>query len=65
MGLIFASHSLGAAAGSFLGGYLFEMFARYDWVWIVSFGFALAAAFLSILVRENRGGGPALAPAGA
>lgn len=65
MGLIFAAHSLGAAAGSFLGGYLFEVFARYDWVWIVSFGFALVAAFLSILIRENRSGGLALAPAGA
>ena len=65
MGLIFASHSLGAAAGSFLGGQLFELFARYDWVWIVSFSLALLAAFLSILIRENRGGSPALAAAGA
>ena len=65
MGLIFASHSLGAAAGSFLGGHLFELFARYDWVWMVSFMLALLAAFLSILIRENRGGSPALAAAGA
>ena len=65
MGLIFASHSLGAAAGSFLGGQLFELFARYDWVWIVSFSLALLAAFLSILIREDRGGSPALAAAGA
>ena len=65
MGLIFAAHSLGAAAGSFLGGHLFELFARYDWVWIVSFALALAAALLSILIRENRDRSPALAPAGA
>ena len=65
MGLIFAAHSLGGAAGSFLGGYLFELFARYDWVWIVSLVLALLAAFLSILIRENRGGGPAFAAAGA
>ena len=65
MGLIFASHSLGAAAGAFLGGQLFELFARYDWVWIVSFALAWLAALLTIFIRENRGGGPAPAAAGA
>ena len=65
MGLIFAAHSLGGAAGSFLGGYLFELFARYDWVWIVSLILAFLAAFLSILIRESRSGGQALATAGA
>ena len=65
MGLIFAAHSLGGAAGSFLGGYLFELFARYDWVWIVSLILAFLAAFLSILIRDSRGPGPALATAGA
>lgn len=65
MGLIFAAHSLGGAAGTFLGGYLFELFARYDWVWFVSFGLALLAAALTVLIRENRGGSPAPAPAGA
>ena len=65
MGLIFAAHSLGAAAGAFLGGHLFDLFARYDWVWYVSFALALMAAALTILIRENRGGGPVPAPAGA
>lgn len=65
MGLIFAGHSLGGAAGSFLGGYLFELFARYDWVWIVSFGLALLAALLSLLVSETRGKQPAPATAAA
>lgn len=65
MGLIFAAHSLGAAAGSFLGGHLFELFARYDWVWFVSFGLALVAAALTVPIRENRDAGPTLAPAGA
>lgn len=54
MGLIFALHSFGGALGSFMGGWLFEAFARYDWVWMVSVGLALLAAFLSILIRENR-----------
>ena len=65
MGLIFAAHSLGAAAGAFLGGHLFDLFARYDWVWYVSFALALMAAALTILIRENRGGSAVPAPAGA
>ena len=54
MGLIFALHSIGGALGSFMGGWLFEAFARYDWVWMVSVLLAFFAAFLSILIKENR-----------
>ena len=54
MGLIFALHSLGGALGSFMGGWLFELFARYDWVWIVSVFLALFAGFLTMLIKENR-----------
>ena len=54
MGLIFALHALGGALGSFMGGYLYELFARYDWVWFVSIALAFMAAFLSILISENR-----------
>ena len=54
MGLIFALHSIGGALGSFMGGWLFGMFAQYDWVWMASVGLALFAALLSTLVRENR-----------
>ncbi len=55
MGLLFAGHSLGGAAGSFLGGWLFDLFQRYDWVWIASFAVSLIAALVSILIRETRG----------
>jgi len=61
IGLIFAAHSLGGALGSFMGGYLFDLFARYDWVWITSIGLALLAALLTTLIRENRT--PVAAPA--
>lgn len=54
MGLIFAGHSIGGALGSLLGGWLFDAFARYDWVWMISVGLALAAALLTVLIRENR-----------
>jgi MFS family permease len=62
MGLIFALHSLGGALGSFMGGWLFEAYARYDWVWIVSVLLALFAGFLTVLIKENRE--PKAAPSG-
>ena len=37
-----------------MGGWLFELFARYDWVWIVSVFLALFAGFLTMLIKENR-----------
>ncbi len=55
MGLLFAGHSLGGAAGSYLGGWLFDLFQLYDWMWIVSFAVTLFAALVSILIRETRG----------
>jgi MFS family permease len=63
MGLIFAGHSLGGAAGSFMGGYLFDLYARYDWVWIVSVGLAVLAGLMSALIIESRPGATAPAPA--
>ncbi len=59
MGLLFAGHSFGGAAGSFLGGWLFDLFQLYDWMWIASFAVSLMAALFSILIRENRGRGAA------
>jgi MFS family permease len=55
MGLLSAFHALGGAAGSFLGGYLFDLFARYDWVWILSLLLAVFAALITLLIRESRG----------
>lgn len=63
MGLLFAAHSIGGAAGSLAGGYLFELSARYDWVWIVSFVLAALAGVLTVLIVENRSGTSAPATA--
>ncbi len=57
MGLLFAFHSVGGALGSFAGGWLFDAFARYDWMWLLSFALALLAAFLSLFIPETRGRG--------
>lgn len=54
MGLISAGHAVGGAAGAFLGGWLFDQFARYDWVWIAAVGLAALAGLLALTLRERR-----------
>lgn len=51
LGLLFGGHSLGAAAGAFMGGWLFDLFARYDWVWNVAFALAILAGVLTLMIR--------------
>ena len=58
MGLISAGHAIGGALGAFLGGYLFEFYARYDWVWLSSLGLAVFSGLIVFLLREK----PASAP---
>ena len=53
MGLLFGGHSLGGAVGAFFGGYMFDLMARYEWVWLISIGLALLAAVFALLVREQ------------
>jgi len=54
MGILFLGHSIGGALGSVTGGWMFDNFARYDWVWIIALGLALLAAVLSWSVPERR-----------
>lgn len=66
MGLLSASHSLGGALGAAAGGYLYDLFARYQWVWVASIALALIAGLLSFAIREHGARrGAQLAPAGA
>jgi MFS family permease len=53
MGMISAGHAIGAAAGAFLGGYLFDLTLRYDWVWLSSVGLALAAGLMVFQLRDQ------------
>jgi predicted MFS family arabinose efflux permease len=54
MGLISGGHALGGAVGAFLGGYLFDLFARYTEMWWAAFGAAVIAGLMVFMVRENR-----------
>jgi len=65
MGLISAGHALGGAVGAFLGGWLFDAFARYDWVWLLSIGLAVLAGLLVLMLRDTPPVGRTMAPAAA
>ena len=54
MGLIATGHSLGGAAGAFLAGWLFDLFAQYAWIWIASIALAAIAAALALVIPERR-----------
>ena len=56
MGLISAGHAAGAAVGAFMGGWLFDLFARYQELWIGSVVLALIAGAMVFFLRENRSG---------
>lgn len=56
LGLIFGAHWLGAAAGAFLGGHLYQLFARYDELWLVSIASVIVAGFLMLLIPEDQRG---------
>lgn len=53
MGMISAGHSIGAALGAIIGGYLFELYAEYDWVWLSSIGLAVLAGLMVFLLRDR------------
>lgn len=52
-GLISAGHQIGGAIGAYLGGYLFDLYARYDWVWWSSLWLAVVAGVLAFLLRGD------------
>ncbi len=52
-GLISAGHQIGGALGAYLGGVLFDLYARYDWVWWSSLWLAVAAGLLVFLMRDK------------
>jgi len=53
MGMISAGHSIGAALGAIFGGYLFELYAQYDWVWLSSIGLAVLAGVMVFFLPDR------------
>lgn len=52
-GLISAGHQVGAAFGAYFGGVLFDLYARYDWVWWSSLWLAVLAGAMVLLLRDK------------
>lgn len=52
-GLISAGHQVGAALGAYFGGVLFDLYARYDWVWWSSLWLAVLAGALVLVLRDK------------
>jgi predicted MFS family arabinose efflux permease len=53
MGLLGAGHSLGAAAGAFAGGVLFDSFSSYRGLWLMSIAMAVLAALISAFIPKG------------
>jgi len=54
LGLLFGGHSLGAAVGVSIGGWMFDLTAKYGWIWWLSVVLAALAGIFAILVKEIR-----------
>ncbi|HTI88183.1 MAG TPA: MFS transporter [Alphaproteobacteria bacterium] len=68
LGILGMFHAGGAAVGAFLGGFLYDLFQAYDWVWIGCIGLSLSAGIMAWAIRESPEAGdavrgPAVAPA--
>ena len=53
MGLIVGGHQFGGALGAFLGGYLFDLYAHYEWLWLSSIAVAAAGGLLVYTMRDH------------
>lgn len=54
LGVLAMFHSAGGALGAFLGGYIFDLFQKYDLVWVSAISVAMIAGVLVLTIRENR-----------
>ncbi|WP_018233570.1 MFS transporter [Thioalkalivibrio thiocyanodenitrificans] len=52
-GVVFLFHQLGAFAGGWLGGYVYDVTGSYQTVWLITVGLAAVAALLNLPVREQ------------
>ena len=52
-GIVFLSHQFGAFAGSFLGGYFYDLYGSYDYAWYIAIGLSLFATLVHIPIDEK------------
>ena len=52
-GIVFLSHQIGAFAGSFLGGYFYDLYGSYNLAWYIAIGLSLFATFIHLPIDEK------------
>jgi predicted MFS family arabinose efflux permease len=53
-GILMLTHQVGAFAGAWLGGRVFQSTGAYDWVWYIDVVLAIGAALIHLPIREAR-----------
>ena len=52
-GIVFFSHQLGAFAGSFLGGYFYDLYGSYDFAWYIAIALSIFATLVHLPIDEK------------
>ncbi len=52
-GIVFLSHQVGAFAGSFLGGYFYDLYGSYDYAWYIAIALSIFATLVHLPIDEN------------
>ena len=52
-GIVFLSHQLGAFAGSYLGGYYFDLYGSYDYAWYIAIALSVFATLVHLPIDEK------------
>ena len=53
-GFVFLSHQIGSFLGVWLGGWMYDTYKSYTWVWILAAALSLLSAVLHAPIRERR-----------
>ena len=51
--MVFLSHQFGAFAGSFLGGYFYDLYGSYNLAWYIAIGLSLFATLIHLPIDEK------------
>ena len=52
-GIVFLSHQIGAFAGSFLGGYFYDVFGTYNYAWFIAIALSIFATLVHLPINEK------------
>ena len=52
-GIVFLSHQFGAFAGSYLGGYFYDVYGTYDFAWYIAIALSILATAVHLPIDEK------------